>query len=637
MNLLNPLNLLWALPLLGGIVALWMLRLKRQDVTVSSLYLWNTMLQETQANAPFQKLRRSLLLLLQLLAAFLLVFALARPFVYGEAVTGHTDVIILDTSASMNATDVRPTRLAAAKDAADSFVDREMGISDVATVLTASSKPGSALTGFTGDKGRLKAAIDGVTGTDTPIDMAAALTLAQSLVGTRHGAQVRIFSDGALSPEDNRKLAALPLGGTDVKMLGVGTATPDNVAITRLDGRRNPQSGNYQVFVQMSDGGGRPHRGGGTLTLLKDGKLVDARALSLTNGMQSETFDSPLLQGGGVVTARLDDVKDDLAVDNQSSLVLTPPRPRKVLLVTPGNPFLESGLNLDPDVVLEECQPDEFTTLGKSGMGYSMVVFDGSLPALPLSPGNYLVFDALNAQMPLLGSDSADAPTFTDESRTHPVMRFVDLDGLHLRKALRTQTQPWGQALAEADSGPIIAAGEHNGLRVISVAFSLDDSDWPLRVSFPIFLTNSVRWLTAAGGLGASQEETPTGGVASLTLPPGGSSVTVQRPDGSKTALAAPVTGGMVLVDDTRQAGVYHARTSGGLDYPFAVNLESRDESSLAAQNPPALNHPGVSSASAPLPHARRAKNDLWPLLAAVALGLLLLEWFVFHRRILST
>src|SRR3978361_442229 len=94
MNLLNPLNLLWALPLLGGIVALWMLRLRRQDVTVSSLYLWNTLLQEKQANAPFQKLRRNLLLFLQLLVAFLLVFALARPFVYGQGLAGHTIVII---------------------------------------------------------------------------------------------------------------------------------------------------------------------------------------------------------------------------------------------------------------------------------------------------------------------------------------------------------------------------------------------------------------------------------------------------------------------------------------------------------------------------------------------------------------
>ncbi len=99
----------------------------------------------------------------------------------------------------MNATDVRPTRLAAAKDAADRFVDREMRLGDVATVLSASSKPTSLLSGFTGDKGRLKAAIDGAAGTDTPVDMPAALTLAQSLVGARGGAEIRVFSDGGYS------------------------------------------------------------------------------------------------------------------------------------------------------------------------------------------------------------------------------------------------------------------------------------------------------------------------------------------------------------------------------------------------------------------------------------------------------
>ncbi len=633
MNLLNPLNFLWAIPLLGGIVALWMLRLKRQDVTVSSLYLWNTLLQETQANAPFQKLRRNVLLFLQLLAAFLLIFALARPFVYGAGVSGHTVVIVLDTSASMNATDVSPSRLAAAKAAADDFVDRQMRGGDVATVLSASAKPQSLLSGFTGDSGKLHAAIDGAAGTDTVADMPAALTLAQSLVGTRPGAEIRVFSDGAYSAEDLRKLGMLSYGGTDVALTSIGTSTPDNLAITRLDGRRNPQTGVNEVFAEVQNLGGRPHSGG-TLSLLKDGRLIDARALNFTNNAQIETFDSPLLKDGGIVTARLDDVKDDLVTDNQASLVLAPPRPRRVLLVTDGNIFLERGLNLDPDVVLAECTPDEFATVGKSGAGYGMVVFDGALPATPLPPGNYLVFGADNAQLPVTSSGNTDNPTYIDENRTHPVMRFVDLEGLHLRIALHTQTQPWGQSLAEADSGPLIAAGEHNGLRVVSVSFNLSDSDWPLRVSFPIFLTNSVRWLTAAGGLGSNNPETPTGGVASVTVPPGQSSISLTRPDGSKTAVNAPDTGGVVLVDDTRLAGVYHAH-AGSADYPFAVNLDSADESRLAAQKPPQLTHPGTPTVAAVrLPPSRRSKDDLWPTLAAAALVLLLVEWFVFHKRL---
>ena len=340
------------------------------------------------------------------------------------------------------------------------------------------------------------------------------------------------------------------------------------------------------------------------------------------------------MKNGGVITARLDDVKDDLAADNEASLVLTPPRPRRVLLVTDGDIFLERGLNLDPDVVLEECTPDEFATVGKNGAGYGMVVFDGELPAKPLPPGNYLVFGASSPQMPATASGSMDTPSFVDENQTHPVMRFVDLDGLHLRTALHTSAQGWGQSLADGTSGPLIAAGEHDGLRVVSVAFNLSDSDWPLRVSFPIFLTNAVRWLTAAGGLGANSPETPTGGVAAVTVPPGQSSVSITRPDGSKTAVNAPDTGGVVLVDDTRQAGVYLAH-SGSTDYPFAVNLDSAAESRLASQHPPELTHAGTPPvAAAHLLLSRRVKDNLWPTLAAAALVLLLAEWFVFHKRI---
>ena len=231
MNLFNPLNLLWLLPLGGGIILLWMLKLKRQDVEVSSLHLWRALLQENQANAPFQKLRRTLLLFLQLLTALLLVLALARPFVYGRSAQGRNIVLILDTAASMNATDVSPTRLAAAKAAASDFVDREMGPNDVATVIAAAQKPVSLL-GYTTDKRKIKAAIDGAAPTDTAADMPAAVTLAQSLVGQRPGAELRIFSDGTYGADDARKLDALPLGGADVKFVPIGTPDPDNVAIT---------------------------------------------------------------------------------------------------------------------------------------------------------------------------------------------------------------------------------------------------------------------------------------------------------------------------------------------------------------------------------------------------------------------
>ncbi len=632
MNLMSPWNLLWLLPLGGGILALWMLRLKRQEVTISSLFLWQSLLKETQANTPFQKLRRNLLLFLQLLTAFLLIFALARPFVYGRGATGRTIVVLLDKSAPMNATDVSPSRLAAAKSAADHFLDTEMNGSDVATVITVTNKPADAV-GFTTSKKRLEAAIDDAPPTDTVADMPAALTLAQSLVGARPGAIVRVFSDGAFSPDDDKKLAGINLSGADIQQVPVGKPDADNVAITEMDGRRSPSTGQYQIFVEAQNLGTSTHSGA-TLSLYNNGRLIDARALTLTGGSQSETFDSPLLQQGGLVTAKLDDLKDDLVSDNQASLVLPPPRKRRILLVSSGNLFLEQGLNLDPDVVLEECSTDEFATVGKNGAGYALVVFDGALPSTPLPPGDYLTFGITGGSSALAGTTgTADSPQFIDQSRTNPIMRFVDLEGLRLSHAPEAATASWAQTLAEADSGTLIAAGQHDGIQMISVAFDLSDSDWPIRVSFPVFLTNAANWLTAGGGLGASATDTPAGAVAAITVPPGLSSVTVARPDGHSLALTAPPAGGMVLYDQTDRVGVYHVR-AGSADYPFAVNLLNKQASTLTPQRQAALNHPATLTAAVPSATIRRVKNDLWLYVAAGGLVFLILEWLVFHRRL---
>ena len=62
------------------IVLLYMLRLRRRDIPVSSTLLWEEILRDREANAPWQRLRRNWLLLLQLLILAALVAALThRP------------------------------------------------------------------------------------------------------------------------------------------------------------------------------------------------------------------------------------------------------------------------------------------------------------------------------------------------------------------------------------------------------------------------------------------------------------------------------------------------------------------------------------------------------------------------------
>src|SRR5690606_15632148 len=104
MSFLTPLAFLGAL-LAIPILLLYMLRLRRREVTVSSTFLWQQILRDREANTPWQRLRRNLLLFLQLLILALLVFALARPFIVVPSVGAGQIALLLDASASMNATD----------------------------------------------------------------------------------------------------------------------------------------------------------------------------------------------------------------------------------------------------------------------------------------------------------------------------------------------------------------------------------------------------------------------------------------------------------------------------------------------------------------------------------------------------
>ena len=157
MSFLTPLALIAGL-LAIPILLLYMLRLRRREVTVSSTFLWQQILQDREANTPWQKLRRNLLLFLQLLILALLVFALARPYVIVPAVSAGQIALLLDASVSMNATDAADgTRFDEAKRLALDMVNT-MNAGDLMTVIRVADQP-EVLSPYTGDAIALREAI----------------------------------------------------------------------------------------------------------------------------------------------------------------------------------------------------------------------------------------------------------------------------------------------------------------------------------------------------------------------------------------------------------------------------------------------------------------------------------------------
>src|SRR6516165_2360797 len=131
-----------------GIIALYFLKLRRRPVRVPSTLLWQRSLEDLHVNSLFQRLRRNLLLFLQLLAVALAMLALAGPRTKGSGAQGQRYVLLIDNSASMSSTDVAPSRLGQAKEAAKKIV-RDMGSDDLAMVITFADKA-AVVSNYTG-------------------------------------------------------------------------------------------------------------------------------------------------------------------------------------------------------------------------------------------------------------------------------------------------------------------------------------------------------------------------------------------------------------------------------------------------------------------------------------------------------
>ena len=180
MSFLSPLALLVG-TLTVPLLLLYFLKVRRRQATVSSLLLWSPALRDREASTFFQRLQRDPLLILQLLALLALALALARPAV---TVMGHGAkriVVVLDTSASMKATDVSPSRFVHAQREALNLVSG-LGAGAEVMVIEAGVQP-RVLAPFGHDRDQTRAAIRNAYARDVPNRLGEAVRTARALVG----------------------------------------------------------------------------------------------------------------------------------------------------------------------------------------------------------------------------------------------------------------------------------------------------------------------------------------------------------------------------------------------------------------------------------------------------------------------
>ncbi|HOC01621.1 MAG TPA: VWA domain-containing protein [Verrucomicrobiota bacterium] len=592
------------------VVLFYLLKRKRVVKLVSSTLLWQKYLAETQASAPFQKLRHNWLLVLQILLLLALIFALARPYRAGQISGGRLLVAIVDASASMQSTDETPSRFERARREALELVD-SLHDTDQMVVLLAAGHT-EVKQSPTGNKSALRRALQGCAVTDAPTRLAEALKLAQPLVKDRIDAEIHLFSDGAAAD-----LTDFEHEGLNVVYHRLG-ARAMNVGIVGLDVRAHPEEpARRALFASVANASTNPVQT--ELQVLFDDQLIETRLLELRPRETVPQVFAATQAKDGIFTARLA-APDDLLADNQASLVSLLPAPVRVLLVTRGNRFLERALATAPGVQLSVADD-----LVEGSDDFDVTVLDDVLPAV-WPAGNTLAIRSANTNWVEV-TGRAETPAIVDWRTTHPLLRFVNFDNVQLAETLTVKPPTWAVSLVDSSASPLILAGEAGRQRLIWIGFDTLQTTWPLRISFPIFIANAVAWLDPSATK-AGQFQVRAGDPIRLTLAESLTNATVRLPDGSERALAIDPGARELVFGQTALQGIY--RLDAGTNR-FVVSANLLDAAETDTTPKPELKFGKYARIEAT--STKRASLEWWRWLAASALAVLGFEWWFYHRR----
>jgi len=582
----------WTVASAAAAVAAWLffLKLRHPRRAVPSLVLWERALEQERPQSIVERLRRLISLLLILAVAWLLALAPGRPAKVAAGRRPRPLTLVIDTAPSMaaNMRDGR-SRLDLATDRAREIIagaGPAAGIRLIDTAGRVSSAPGEPRSELLRALNRLAAR----PGADRLPALAAD---DEDLIVITDGVRRRAWPARAervsvFEPAANVRLAAFdvrPLPTQPLVYQAYVEIVNESASVQRVTfSIRDPQQARSRQEIDLAPGG--IHRDVLNIKGLAPGEL---RASVSASG-------------------------DAFALDDEAVAYLPLTRPIRTLLVTDGNPPLETALGLDSLVELTTVRPGVFANAARA----DVVIFDRfAPPASPSVPALLVHPSAASWLGPVVrvGEDVLH-PAVRVWDTSHPVLQFVSGTDVRIDRTARLDLAPAAPGVrvaAASDATPLVVVEDQPARRVI-VGFDLRETDFPFQVGFPVFLRNTVLWLAGAQ--------------APLVASAG--TVRVPWPDAAvASAEGAAIPTRRVLestVFDAPGPGLFFAQ-HGGERVPIVVGLDGTGA-------------PGVNASefAGPAPAAARAASgggaEWWPVMLAIAFALAALEWVTFHRRL---
>lgn len=637
-------------------VLLYFLKLKRVPLEVPSTYLWHKTIEDLHVNSLWQKLRQNILLFLQLLLLLLAILALLRPSWQGSQLTDERYVFLIDTSASMSAVDVEPTRLEAAKQQLIQLIDQELRPGSVAMVISFSDRA-IVEQPFTNNRNLLKRKIAAIMPTQRGSELDEALRVAAGLANPgRSGTEDRdvaaakampatlvILSDGKYRASPN-----FAMGNLKAQYVSIGKTEATNVGIVAFSSAANPERPEQtQLFGRIQNFGSEDATLTANLVLYNPNRhLLDAAQVTIPpSGTSGVEFTIDTIEDGEL---RLElDHKDAFPLDNVAFVALNPRQKAQVLVVTPRNDALETVLATEFAAKLADSRienpdylkSDSYRAEAEAGI-WDLIIFDRCQPeSMPRS--NTYFIGSLPPDDRWSVAATEELPQIIDTDQAHPLMRFVELGDLRwIVESTPLNVPTGGSVLIESHVGVLLAIAPREGFEDLVQGFSIVDTDdegarysntdWPIRVSFPVFIGNVLSY-SGGSGFESAQEYVSPGQPVTLKTVEAAEEVIVQNPTGQRVRVPRGPSN-TYIYGQADAVGVYQVEDSSdsGSNQRFAVNLFDANESDVVPAPVVETGYEEVTSSAV----WETKRHEGWKYLLIAGLLVLTAEWYIYNRRV---
>ena len=627
MQFLNP-TAFYLLGVIPIVVLLHFLKLRRYSYLVPSIMHWLSTAEDRRANVPFQRLRNLLLPLLQVLFLILLILSIARPIVHRPGFLPGKAILIVDNSASMQSREMGETRLTLAKQAALEQIE-QISVGGGMMLMVTQAADTYIQQAFTTDTSQLRSAIENITPTHAPRNLQPVFDAVTRYADSPQD-QVFFISDTFEHlPDVPLPLHKIAVGG-DAENVGIVLLNVDII------------EDRYEVLTRIQNFADTPKEF--SVQLAVENVPLDDRTVSIPPEMTKSVLFSGDPSGleEKVISIHLG-IEDDFSLDNTASAILSGLSPLRILLVSDDQKSLLPELlrTYGKHVELNIVVPTDYNGTGDA----DIAIFDGSTPAVrevissfsDIVSGTQLIFINPGSNLSFIqGEVSISGLTRvikTDEA--YPLMADVSLQGLQVSESTYRDLPLWGHSLVETENGALIWIGTEADTQFLVFefdAFNPEISAFPVTIpSGPLFVYRCLAWLEVGTAPlqpvefqeGRTRHAFQTGEQVVIALRSSDTPFHVEKPDGTRIELDNSI------FTETDQTGVYTLFADDGRELErFTVNLFDAAES--------ALSHSTTmeEDTSAPLQtDLQPMAQEMWRFPAVLALLLLFVEWWFYHRH----